>query len=161
MLKYLGSTRHSLEVIVIPHYGYMVRVLHCSTSQVISQALQTMELTSAQGHIMGYIGHCKHPPCPREMEEAFGLSHPTISGLLSRLEKKEFLEFRTDEQDRRCKRVYLLPKGEQCLTLLDETIQASEERLVSGFTPEERAQFTDFLKRATENMGGCVFSRDK
>ena len=70
------------------HYGHLLRILHWCTDQSMTNALENMELTAAQGHIMGFLAHRKEPPCPRDIEEEFQLSHPTVSGLLSRLEKK-------------------------------------------------------------------------
>lgn len=134
------------------HYGYQFRVLSCGISQLMTNALGEMELTSAQGHIIGFLAHCKEAPCPRDVEEHFRLSHPTVSGLLARLEKKKFIELRPDPQDRRCKRIYLLPKGWECDEQIHERLEAIEERIVTGFSEEERAQFADFLSRASRNM---------
>lgn len=135
------------------HYGHMIRVLHCAISQAVTGAMTEMELTSAQGRIMGYLAMRKDPPCARDIEEKFHLSHPTVSGLLARLEKKGFIEFRPDETDRRCKRIYMLPRGTDCNERIHNAIQANEYRIVEGFTDEEKAQFTDFLTRAAQNMG--------
>ena len=77
-----------------------------------------------------------------------------MSGLLNRLEKKRFLEFRPDSLDRRCKRIFLLEKGQKCHKLIHSTILANEQAIVSDFTEEEKAQFSHFLERAIENMGG-------
>ena len=136
------------------HYGHLARMLHWCTGQVMNQALQRMDLTSSQGHIMGYLAHRQDPPCSRDIEEAFQLSHPTVSGLLSRLEKKGFIEFCPDEQDRRCKRIYILPKGRECIDTMRRTIDEHEQRMVQGFTDEEKAQFAQLLQRAITNMGG-------
>ena len=135
-------------------YGHAIRVLHWCTDQAISNALAKMDLTAAQGHIIGYLAHRKQPPCSRDIEEAFHLSHPTVSGLLARLEKKGFVEFRPDAQDRRCKRIYLLPKGWECDEKIHETILQNEKRIVQDFSEEEQAQFAAFLERAIRNMGG-------
>lgn len=113
-----------------------------------------MELTGAQGHIMGYIARCPQAPCSRDIEAAFRLSHPTVSGLLSRLEKKGFLEFRPDPDDRRCKRIYILPKGKECNELMYRTIMDTEQRMVQGFSEEEKELFLQLLTRAIHNMGG-------
>ncbi len=119
----------------------------------MTNALASMELTAAQGHIIGYIVHRKEAPCARDIEAAFQLSHPTVSGLLRRLEKKGFLEFRPDEQDRRCKRIYLLPKARELQETMRTTIDATDARLVQGFTEEEQAQFMAYLSRAIQNLG--------
>lgn len=136
------------------HYGPRFRALHWCTEQIMSSALAQMELTSAQGHFMGYLAHCQSPPCSRDIEEAFHLSHPTVSGTLSRMEKKGFIEFRPDEHDRRCKRIYILPKGRQCHAQIEKTIRKTEQMVVRDFTPEEQELFSQFLDRAITNMGG-------
>ena len=133
------------------HFGHAVRVLHWCTEQTVSQALGQMELTAAQGRIMCYIAHRKDPPCSRDIEEEFHLSHPTVSGLLARLEKKGFLEFRADGHDRRCKRIFMLPKGRQCMDTMHRTILENEERLVRGFSQTEKEQFMHLLERAIGN----------
>ena len=135
------------------HYGRLLRILHWCTDQTMTHALEAMELTSAQGRIMCFLAHRKEPPCPKDIEEEFQLSHPTVSGLLSRLEKKDFIEILPDEHDRRCKRVHLRPKGRECMENMHQVILSHEERLVAGFTEEEQALFTQFLHRAIENMG--------
>ena len=135
------------------HYGPLLRFLHSSVDREISAALEKMELTSAQGHILGFTRGQKTPPCPKDIEEAFHLSHPTVSGLLSRLEKKGFIQLKTDENDRRCKRIFILPRGEECTNTLHQTILATEEKLVAGFTEEEKRQFRSLLERTVTNMG--------
>ena len=120
----------------------------------MTSALVTMDLTAAQGHIMGYLAHREEPACPRDIEEAFQLSHPTVSGLLARMEKKGFISLLPDERDRRIKRIYIMEKGHKCTEMMHSTIQNNEERTVRDFTPEEKAQFAALLERAIINMGG-------
>ncbi len=141
------------------HYGHRIRILHWCTDQAMTNALAQMELTAAQGHIMGYLARRETPACSRDIEEAFHLSHPTVSGLLARLEKKGFLEFRPDPHDRRCKRIWILEKGRRCHELMHQTIRQNEENMVKGFTPQEREQFSAFLERAIANMGTHPFQR--
>lgn len=154
MLLYYVASYILLEVILLtPHYGHYIRILHSSADQAMTNALNALELTAAQGHIMGYITHCGAPPCSRDIEEAFQLSHPTVSGLLSRLEKKGFIQLRPDANDRRCKRIYPLPKGLELEETMHQTIRAAEERMVQGFSEEEKVLFTQLLSRAIRNMG--------
>lgn len=150
----IGSLLHFGGACVEKHYGHLLRILHWCTDQAMTQALAEMDLTAAQGHIMGYLAHREKPPCSRDIEEAFRLSHPTVSGLLARLEKKGFIAFRPDEADRRCKRIHILPRGWECNQRIRQTILDNENRLIQGFSPEEQALFFDFLERAIANMGG-------
>ena len=135
------------------HYGHQLRILHWQFDQAVSSALAQMDLTAAQGHIMGFLSHQKEPPCSKDIEEAFQLSHPPVSGLLSRLEKKGFIEFRPDPADRRCKRIYMLPKGHDCHETMHRIITENEEKVVAGFSEDEKQQFAALLQRAISNMG--------
>ena len=135
------------------YFGPRFRVLHWCTDQIMNDALSQVELTASQGRIMAYLVHRADPPCARDIEEHFHLSHPSVSGTLSRLEKKGFLEFRPDPDDRRCKRIYMLPKGLACHERMEQAIARIEQQTVAGFTPEEQAQFSRFLDRAIRNMG--------
>ena len=135
------------------HYGHYLRILHWCTDQQMTHALMQMDLTASQGPILGYLSHRKEAPCPRDIEEAFRLSHPTVSGLLSRLEKKGFIEFYPDETDRRSKRIRLLNKGSECIKTMQQTIDHAEAQMVQGFSEEEQELFRQFLERAIANMG--------
>lgn len=155
-----SKLRNKREVIILAHhYGYLVKVLSGCMATSMNNALASMDLTSAQGHIMGYLARRPQPPCPRDIEETFHLSHPTVSGLLSRLEKKGFIEMRPDGTDRRCKRIYILPKGKQLNETMMQTILKNEAQVVAGFSPEERELFTSLLLRAIDNMGASASVR--
>ena len=134
--------------------GYLIRVAEKCRAQAMTNALASMELTAAQGQIMSFVAHRAEPPCARDIEEAFQLTHPTVSGLLSRLEQKGFIELRPDPKDRRCKRIYVLPRGLELHETMHQTINFTEEQLMQGFTEEEKEQFAAFLQRAIDNLGG-------
>ena len=133
-------------------FGRTFRRLDCAMRQSMDGALSSMDLTFSQGYIMGYLAHSEPPPCAKDIEDRFHLSHPTVSGLLSRLEKKEFIALRPDPEDRRRKLVYILPKGKQCNETMHAVIRDGEERLLTGFSQEERKQFQQYLLRALQNV---------
>lgn len=138
---------------MLRRYGRLIRILQNCSDQTMTNAFTSMELTAAQGHIMGFIAHREEAPCAKDIEEAFQLSHPTVSGLLARLERKGFIEFRPDENDRRYKRIYILEKGRQLHETIHATLASNEQRLVQDFTEEEKEQFHALLLRAIHNMG--------
>ena len=135
------------------HFGHLLRILHWCLDQSVTNALAEVELTAAQGPILGYLSRRETPPCPRDIEQEFHLTHPTVSGLLSRLEKKGFISLEPDTRDRRVKRIRLLEKGRQCSESIHQTILHNEDRLVQGFSEEEKEQFYSYLTRACQNMG--------
>ena len=46
----------------------------------------------------------------------------------------------------------VLEKGRACHERMHQQIAENEERIVRGFTPEEREQFRKFLQRAIDNI---------
>lgn len=132
--------------------GHSIKKLHFLMDQLMNRKLQELELTSAQGHAIGFLRRAKEPPCARDMETAYGLSHATVSGILSRLESKGFIEQIPDQRDRRVKRICLLEKGTACSDSIWRYIQESEGIMAEGFTAEELEQFRGYLRRAIANL---------
>ncbi|MDY3225150.1 MAG: MarR family transcriptional regulator [Candidatus Faecousia sp.] len=145
------------------HYGHLIRILHWCTDRAMTEALEKMDLTAAQGRLMAFLSHRgEQPTYPKDLEAALHLSHPTVSGLLSRLEQKGFVILETDPADRRSRRIVISPKGMQCHERMLGVICDHENRIVRGFTPEERVQFAAFLQRAIDNLcpEGCHEKED-
>lgn len=136
--------------------GYFFKTLVLSLEGRMNRQLQELDLTSAQGHIIGYLAHSERPPCARDLEQFFTLSHPTVSGLLSRMEAKGFVAVTPDPDDRRVKRIRLLEKGMACSRRIEASVKDNEETIVQGFTQEERALFADFLQRAIRNLNDDI-----
>ena len=134
------------------YLGHSFKKLHFLMEQAINQRLLELDLTTAQGHAIGYLTHAKEPPCARDIETAFGLSHATVSGILSRLEAKGFIELRSDSDDRRVRRIYLLEKGHACSQAIGRHIRDTERIMAEGFSQQELELFRGFLKRAIGNL---------
>lgn len=120
----------------------------------MTEALEEVGLTAAQGHMLGYLSHESTPPVPRDVETAFQLSHATVAGLLSRLEQKGFIEMRTDLADRRCRRILLTPKANEFNQRVHQILDENERQMVQGFSEEEKERFASYLQRAIHNVGG-------
>ena len=149
----IRSEQHILEVMTTKkHLGHYFKVMQIRIEHLMNMQMQQMDLTSAQGHIIGYLTHAKEPPCARDLEKFFRLSHPTVSGLLSRMEAKGFIEIRPDPEDRRMKRIVLQEKGIACSRQIERCIRENNQRMIRGFSPEEEALFRSLLKRAVDNM---------
>lgn len=141
-----------MEAEVFP-YGQKVKALSCAFNRLINAHSAAMELTGAQGMILGYLAHHQdNPVYPKDIERHFDLSHPTVSGLLQRLESKGFITFTVAPQDRRCKCIAMTQKALDNDARVRALMQSVDEQLVQGFTPEERWQFWNLLSRAAENV---------
>ena len=153
MLKCVAYNITAKEVIKTEeHLGRSFKKLHFLLEQAINQQLLELDLTTAQGRIIGYLAHRPEPPCARDVETVFGLSHATVSGILSRMESKGFIEIRPDPDDRRVRRIYLLEKGHACSQEIIRHIRDTERIMAEGFSPQELSALSSFLKRAIGNL---------
>lgn len=135
--------------------GLLAKQLHRLADGILAQAMAERGLTPAQAHILGYLVHHRQDlPCQKDVEECFGLSHPTVSGILSRLEDKGFLEVLPDREDHRKKRLRATDKAAECHEGIRNDIENMEKRLVTDFSPEEAELFLTLLGRGIRNLGG-------
>lgn len=134
------------------HLGHAFKKLHFLLEQIMNRKLQELELTNAQGYVIGFLTHTPEAPCAKDLETTYGLSHATVSGVLSRMESKGFIEFRADPRDRRVKRIHLRDKGTACSKGIAGHIEETEQIMMHGFTEEELEQFRSYLGRAIGNL---------
>lgn len=135
------------------HLGMRVRILSQTIHTAIDRKLTALGLTGQQSFVLRFLSeHTGEPVYARDIEKRFNLTHPTVSGILQRLETKGFLMSETESSDRRCKRVTMTPKAEECQKEIERHIQALERTMVAGMTPEEAISFVRLLDLAYENL---------
>lgn len=143
--------------------GPRVKQLNTLTDQYLRQISEGLGLTPTQSRVLGYlIARKERPCCPRDVERAFSLTHPTVSGILSRLEEKEFLTVHADDSDHRCKRLWPTEKALVVHARMVTALDSVENQMLRGFTPEELEQFSELFDRVICNLGGrpCHFRKE-
>jgi MarR family transcriptional regulator, organic hydroperoxide resistance regulator len=89
---------------------------------------------------------------PSELAGALGVEPPTVTNMLSRMEKAGLLERCRDSRDARCTRVYLTEKGRELREPVERRWEAVEEHTFAGVTTEEEALLRDLLARLHDNL---------
>ncbi len=89
---------------------------------------------------------------PSELAERLGVEPPTVTNMLSRMEKAGLLERYRDPGDARCTRVYLTEKGRELREQVERRWEAVQERAFAGITTEEEALLRDLLAKIHDNL---------
>ena len=89
---------------------------------------------------------------PKDIEKRFNLTHPTVSGLLQRLEAKGFITCIPDPDDRRYKRVAITPSAREIQAEICRHIQSMEQAMIAGMRDDEVETFIRLLDMAAENI---------
>lgn len=135
------------------HLGHRVRILSQAIRLAIDHKLLDLDLTGQQSFILRYLSERKHDVVyPKDIEKRFNLTHPTVSGLLQRLESKGFLTCVPDPDDRRFKRVVMTEKAEECQKEIWQHILTIEEAMTAGMSDEDIDTFVRLLDLATQNL---------
>lgn len=90
----------------------------------------------------------------RDVARTLRLSPATVAVSLKPLERDGYVERAADERDQRRNRVTLTDKGRSAVEKCGESFRAVDERMLTGFTPQEREQLTGFFERMIQNLGG-------
>lgn len=135
------------------HMGPLIKLLNKEFEQLHSQKAKGMGLTPAQLFVLHYISvHHGEKICHRDIEKQFELSHATVSGIISRLEAKGFIQCFYSENDRRFKNIILTDKAKCCENEMKKHIEHYEMQLVRGFSEEEKLLLHGFILRLLHNV---------
>jgi MarR family transcriptional regulator for hemolysin len=128
------------------------RIFH-AVKKDADNRMKEWDLTMSQAMVLEYLSNPPpENPTQKDIEHHFGLQHPTVSGILKRLEKHGFIRTEISEADRRAKNIYLTERA----LLVDRRAKSHqaqmEETFVRGFTPREVETLRSYLERVLANV---------
>lgn len=110
-------------------------------------------ITSSQASVMMFLfKNRKREVTQQSVQAALLLSHPTITGLMQRLESKGFITRKNSPEDYRCKYVKLTKKGCEIERGLKYNMKRMQERALVGLSPEEIDNLEKSLCVLAENL---------
>ena len=138
-----------------PDLLFLIKVLDKKVCEDFDNRLLKFGLTSQQGRILFFINYKKeegNQVLQCDIEKRYSLSKSTVSGLVQRLIKNEFV-IRTKNG--------LEPtrKGINVIHALKEGREQTLNRLTQGIDEEKKKQIIEGIKQLIENMGGYCCER--
>ena len=135
--------------------GPLFRQINDGLKRLLDNRLQDMQLTSAQIHVLGYL-RCRRDmgqvTTQKDLENHLKVSHPTVVGIIHRLEEKGFLYSEIDTADRRMKNLYLTEQENEVFDEMERRREVAEASMLAGFTPGEREEIYQLLNRIIRNL---------
>lgn len=133
--------------------GILVKMVNNTFEREMNNTILEIGLTSSQCHILKYLQENKDREVyPIDIENKFHFKRPTVTGLLKRLEDKEFIEIRAGEKDKRYKCIVLTKKSNEVSAMMKKNMQETEKRLCNGITAKEKDETRRILKKMLVNM---------
>ena len=133
--------------------GPLIKQLHDRLEKRANNALREKGLTMMQVSVLLALQEReKKQLSMKELEQRFQIAQPTVVGIVARLEQKGFVEAIGDIADKRIKVARITAAGEACCKDAVIHMQETEERLLRGFSEEEKGTLNALLLRASKNM---------
>ena len=112
------------------------------------------ELTSIQADVLAYIldNADKMEINQLDIQAVFKLTNPTVSGIVDRLEEKDFIKRVKSLKDARFRRLIPMPKGMELHDMLITDSRDAEEQLLRNMDDGEKTEFERLLKLALDTV---------
>lgn len=114
--------------------------------------LEEWGLTLSQARVLHVIGEHGGSVAQRELERILEVSHPTVVGLVSRMQKNGFVEISIDTKDHRNKIVSFAEKAYRHKISLRWQHLDVDDHLLRGMTKEEIRQAEVLLRKMYRNV---------
>ncbi len=112
---------------------------------------QTINISQTQ--IFTIMTLSEASPCRlNELSQKLGITAPTTTGIVSRLEKLGYVRRIHDKNDRRVVNVDLTPKGKRVAKKLKTTIKGKWEGLLSKLLKKDQANYVRILRKIQRGM---------
>lgn len=138
------------------HTGIFLKKISEKLERLANGDAGRKDITFSQGKVLWFLHRRENEGVTtmRDIEKFFDCSHATVSGIVSRLAEKGYVSLEPDKNDRRAKNVCLTEKERKCFSQMLERQRTIEEKLLGGFSPGEKQQFSEYLSRIYANLGG-------
>ena len=120
-----------------PGIGYWFKTISDKMKASADADLKRHGLTFAQARVIGLLEQTGGEATQKEIENDLQVSHPTIVGVVSRMEQNGFLTTYVDPDDRRNKRVKLTPKALSMSQTMKTLVEAKERKLIHSLSSKE------------------------
>ena len=131
--------------------GYLIKNINDKMKVNADADLKRYNLTLTQSRVMSYLGSCGGQTTQKDIEVYLEVSHPTVVGVVSRMEQNGYVTSWQSE-DRRNKNVKLTPKAEAIDEDLRKNMRANEQKLLKPLSEQEREQLCEMLTMLLKNL---------
>ena len=114
--------------------------------------LNRYDLTFSQSQVLLFLRLNEGKLSQKKLQDMMRCSHPTMVGLIQRLEANGFVRTYTDEEDKRYQNVELTDKALAFGNDMSKTREQNEKQMVKGLKKEEKEILLDLLDRVYKNI---------
>lgn len=124
--------------------GYLLKSINDKLKVKADADLKRYNLTFSQMHVFGYLQERGGQATQKEIEVFLDVSHPTVVGIVSRMEQNGYVTCWQDE-DRRNKNVKLTPQADALGMNMEQHMLENEKQLLAPLSEEQAETLKQML----------------
>lgn len=118
------------------HIGYLIKSINDKLKTRANESLKSHRLTLSQSRIVAFLSEKDGIATQKELEDVLGVSHPTIVGLISRMEQNGIVYTYFDNSCR-SKVVKLTDNALALASDMDAAVSKQENIMLDGLSEDE------------------------
>lgn len=131
--------------------GYLIKSINDKLRVRADAELKQYHLTMSQSRVLVYLRSQGGQATQKEIETFLDVAHPTVVGLVSRMEQNGYVTCWPCE-DGRNKYVKLTPQAEAIDKDMQRNQLKNEEMLLAPLSPKDRERLRDLLLTVAEHL---------
>ena len=133
--------------------GTLLKQIHDIMEKNANNVLREQELTISQSGVLVLLDEKEGKTASfKELEKDYGVSQPTMVGILNRLAQKDLVEVLTDSEDKRIRKAHLTQKGADKCKEGYKHMNSAEEQLLKSLTDDEKKEFNRLLLKVRKSF---------
>lgn len=126
--------------------AFVTNVAAKRLAECLNNRLMIYNVTKSQWFAMYYINRNEYLS-QKELAELMGASQPTITGILDRLEKQDFIERKEDQEDKRRKVIGLTQAGKEVNEKLTYIAEDFKNTCLENVDEKDQETFLEILDK--------------
>lgn len=129
-----------------------IKMLNTAIERLMNKEMAALGITYTQATVIGYlIENRGKDVCQKDIETNLGLTHPTVSSILSRMEANGMILTAPMPADRRYKKVILTEKAEELSAQISKIYKQAKSKLFEGVAAGQREQMNAAVRAVLKN----------
>ena len=132
--------------------GYLFKNINDKLKVKADADLKHSNLTLAQSRVLAFLDSRGGQATQKEIEVYLEVSHPTVVGIISRMEQNGHLQCWVDETDKRNKIVALTEQAKALGEEMEQRISANEKMLLASLSEADVKKLKQMLLTMYNNL---------
>ena len=132
--------------------GYLIKNINDKLKVKADADLKHSKLTLAQSRVLNFLDSQGGQATQKEIEVYLEVSHPTVVGIISRMEQNGHLKCWVDETDKRNKIVAMTEQAKALGKEMEQQILSNEKKLLASLSEDDIKKLKQMLLTMYNNL---------